>query len=178
MKFTLTVKALKEIVEAKAKIAEIEKMMGDVRKQRNEQADRYLYKALGKRIDGLYNQKDKLEEKIRNTEDCGISTREQRKMMDESSRFVVVEMEKNLGSLTMKKAGYSETLDSLVAITYMKYSQFMRNVKGCASLAGKRELMKLERLTQDEYDGLIAKGRTDTTSFAGATETKVTKING
>jgi hypothetical protein len=44
----------------------------------------------------------------------------------------------------------------------------MSNVKGCASLANKREMNSFEIISKEEYDSIIAKNeRKDSTSFYG-----------
>lgn len=133
--------------------------------------NQYEYRALKKEADQLHNKAYRREDKIQAIESIGYSTAEQSSIMKESIHFTSLEIEKSIGTRRATKVGFSKTAASLIKIELFVYTDFMRNVKGCGGLAGKKSLSSIEIITEDEMKELKSKGRRNITLFGGCHET-------
>jgi hypothetical protein len=175
----MTSKATEEIEKIRKEIEQIKAARTTLENARRAATNWYEQKALGKETDRMMNKIYGRDEKIREIENTGFSTREVTAITKESeygNGFIVVSNERGLGYRAVGKIGFSKTADSYVEVHIHRFTDFMRNVQGCASLAGKRQVNALRRLTKDEYDARIAAGRTTTSSFLGPDKIVTTPI--
>lgn len=133
--------------------------------------NQYEYRALKKEADQLQNKACRREDKIREIENIGYSTAEQSAVMRESIHFTSLEIEKSIGTRRAVKVGFSKTANSFIKVKISSYTDFMRNVKGCGGLAGKKIISSIEQITEDEMAERKAEGRHNITLFGGMHET-------
>lgn len=168
-------KGLKEIENLRAEINYINTQIAVARKERDKVSDRICFAACCKGINKLDNNVCAKEDRIRGIETTGFSSAEWRGILKESDKFTTIESERGLGYRGTIKVGNSAIACGLIKVDVCSYSNFMRNVKGCSSMANKRYLNTVVRLTKDQYEDLLNKGRTIRTCFMG-TEEKVVPI--
>jgi len=114
-----------------------------------------------KEIRVLINQLDKKQEKQREVKSMGISSSEKSVLLREASKFITIHRVKDMAGYSCTAVGWSKSLGMFVKVSYHKYSSFMRNVKGCHSLADTTHLDSFEQLTESEVDEFLKAGRTD-----------------
>lgn len=134
-------------------------------------SNRYECKALQKESVQLRNKAYRKEEKILHLERMGYSSLEQKAIMKEADAFIIVESERSMGSTSVIKVGFSKTASQLIKVEVHKFTDFMRNVRGCGGLAGKKELNYIVPITQEEIDELKTRGKISRTLFCGNHET-------
>lgn len=135
---SLTEDAKKEIVELTKNIEFFEKKDRELRMQN-------LYheaRAWNRKWDNAYQKKDRIEKE-------GISTKERTQLLRLIPNFEIEKREEQI-------AGFYHTDDDYikvgiwngkkVRVYYKKWTNFMRNVQGCASLAGRIDFKKIEVL--------------------------------
>jgi len=99
----------------------------------------------------------KTEEKIRTIQKEEISTSERSVLAREAwDHFTTTFSEESLGKTSITKIGFSKVLNAYVEVDLTKYSSFMSNVKGCGSLANKKELHSWTIITKERFDEIIA----------------------
>lgn len=120
-----------------------------------------------------------IEERMNDIKKLGIATRERSGLIREIKRgkFFTVKYERDLGSRDKIVVGYSNALKRYAKVKVMTYTNFMRNVQGMGSLAGKTEILNIEYIAKQVYDEIVkgvqgAGGAQHTTHFAGASQTE------
>ena len=94
-------------------------------------------------------------DKIQILKSIKISTSQRSSLLNEAKVMKVVKSAKSLGMTDFKAIGFSKILNNYVIVFYGKYSSIMSNVKGCSSLANKRELSSFEIITNEEFEKLM-----------------------
>jgi len=122
----------------------------------------------------IWNKCSNVEDKIKGIESEGISTTEHRALAKEAwDKFATIESERSLGARDYTKIGLSKALGGqYIKVSLTHFTSFMSNVKGCASLANKRELNHFEIITKEQYEEIIAKGKATYTTIFGGIETR------
>lgn len=108
-------------------------------------------------------------------EKLGISTNEKRAVIKSLPGMTTIESSKDLGSNSGTKVGFVPKLNIYVKVEFTKFSNFMRNVRGCSGLAGKTEINDIKVITKELHDEIVsgikgAGGSIHTASFAGMTQ--------
>lgn len=164
----MTAKAKKEIEGLNEKIAGFrnseayfEKRLVDVK---NYDERRMYWKEIGK----IHTKIDAASDKIVRIQDERISTSERNTLTREAwDKFETLEYERSLGMTSYIKIGYSKVIGEYVSAQLVRYNGFMRNVKGCSSLADKREMISFVVMDKTWYDGIIARNEKRTINMAG-----------
>jgi hypothetical protein len=151
----LTEKAKKEIEELNAVIIAKEKETKVLEKRRQMERDSLYYKALNRELDSIWRKKNKAEETIKEIQKLGISTSENRNIKKEVSSFHNVKYDTSLGCRDVVAVGLSKTLNGYIKVEYTKFTSFMRNVKGCGSLANTMDFSSVEQITLVDYQTFI-----------------------
>ena len=107
-------------------------------------SDRELSEMYNKMSRTENNKKYKVIDKINEIEEYGLSRKEMNKLKRELMNFETLEHSTNLGSRDRTVQGFSKTLDKKVKVSYTRYTSFMRNVRGCGSLAGQISIFTIE----------------------------------
>ena len=94
-------------------------------------------------------------EKAQEIKNLGISTNEKKAVILSLPGMFTVSSDKSLGMSGALKVGYVEKLGKYVKVNYTKYSSFMRNVRGCASLAGSTDIRSIEVIPKQVYDDIV-----------------------
>jgi len=120
----------------------------------------------------------KLYDKLTEMENLGLSTNEKKAVIKALPGMFTVSGDKQLGSSSALKVGFVPKLNSYVKVEYTKFSSFMRNVRGCASLAGKYDLKSVTEISKEVYDKITKGveeqgGAKHEVHFAGAHETTI-----
>lgn len=176
----MTAKAVKEIGELEAKLAKGRKEIERLQTLADTARDNITWKAYRKEADKLWTASYRYEDTIKLIKQSKISSSERnslkREFKDGGSGFYTIESDRGLGYRTKTVIGKSKALGQYAKVTLTHYSGFMRNVKGCASMADKTDLDDFQILTEEEYNAILAKNeRVVTTSFIGG-ETKTMPI--
>lgn len=140
--------------------------------------DRSAKQALVKESNRLDNMHYKIDEKIAERQRIGLAAKDERNLLKEASNFINLKTTKMLGDTLFTSVGFSKTLGEYVEIDYNHYSQFMHNVRGMGSLAGKKSLSSFKVITKPEYDERLTQNRVHETSFMGMNEKKVISPSG
>jgi len=151
-----SIKAQQEILELKHEIAEIEL---DI-KRKNDRAykpnvESWLRDSIRKEVNALYNKQSKKEDKIREISEFGYSTREIGSLKRELAGFKSLSYHTSIGSRDIVKVGFSKALNNYVIVSYMKFTSFMRNVRGAGSLAGKSDINSIKIISQRQYEAIL-----------------------
>lgn len=169
----MTEKCAKEIESIKVAVAEIQFQIDGLNKKRDGEIDwRYRdiwQKDINRRIATMY----KKEEKIRELEGTGFSTREQASIKQEIKmpHFITIQSEKSLGSMDRTTIGISKVTGGPIEVKSTRYSGFMSNVRGCGSLANTTEINSIKRLTDQEYEAKRTGDRIREVAFCGYEKT-------
>jgi hypothetical protein len=172
----LTVKAQAEINKLKTEIENDRTARETLEKSRRAATNTYEIKALRKGSDHITKSIYRKEEKIRNIEGIGFSTSEVNAIKTEATAFTVITSDRGLGYRCSTRVGFSKTANCHIEIQIHFFTDFMRNVKCCSSLAGTKAINYLKKISKEELEEKISKGRTVQTSFIG-TETKIVPIH-
>lgn len=170
----MTPKALQEIKELKEEVEEANKLTQKYRDLQNK------YRRLGYpgnvrdyRKKELQEERKyyKYKEKIDKIKKFGYSTKELTAIKKSLHNFVTLSSERSLGSRDRKEVGYVKPLDKYFIIEYVKFSQFMRNVKGASGLAGQIDILNLKEIPKHVYEKIMRERKQkSSTSFMGASE--------
>lgn len=155
----LTQKAEVEKTNLEKEIEQLKKQEKDFI-ERAANSEPSVRKVFRKEANRIWNLIYKKEEKVRKLLEEKISTVERNSLSKESfetTNFIMINHDKSLGMTNITKIGFSKTLNVYVKVELVRYSGFMANVKGCASLANKREMDSFTILSGDEYDKLKEK---------------------
>ena len=176
---TMSTKATKEVEKLNNEISDLEKQMARATDKMYTvpYTERAMWVRERRTVETkLYNKQDK----VKQLEKWEIATSEKTTLLNEVAgyghNFETIRRDKSLGSSCITKVGWSKLLQSFLRVDYTHYSSFMRNVKGCGSLADKKELSGFSRITEEEVDALLQKGCMAETNFIGHEE-KVIPIN-
>lgn len=104
----------------------------------------------------LYAKEARIYDKRSAIEKFGISSKELTKLKRELHGFRSIKYDRGLGSRDTVKVGYSKVLNSYVLVDSTSYTSFMRNVKGCGSLAGKTDISGFRLISKKTYDDILA----------------------
>lgn len=147
----LTIKAKKEIKELNELIIAKEKETKVIEKRRQTEKDSLYYKALNRELDIIWRKKNKAEETIKEIQKLGISTSENRSIKKEVNSFSNIKYDTSIGCRDVAAVGLSKTLNGYIKVEYTKFTNFMRNVKGCGSLANTIDFSSVEQITVVDY---------------------------
>ncbi|MCK9273059.1 hypothetical protein M0P65_05940 [Candidatus Gracilibacteria bacterium] len=169
----ITKKALTEIESLKSKKEELEKEKLSLQQK----IDLEISKKEWKYVHFVRKEQSKIFDKIFNTENKieliekrKISSSEWNKIKTEAlNSFTTISTEKSIGMSSVIKIGYSKTILQWIEVDITKYSSFMSNVRGCGSLANKKELNSITVLTLEQYNEKLGGTKEMTTSFMGTT---------
>ena len=115
-----------------------------------------LYRMYNKEFCRANNKRYKIEEKIRELEEFGFSTREKTQILNSVDELKTITSDRGLGYRGYHKAGPCKVLGgALISINYTYWTNFMNNVKGCGSMAGKKTIGSLEIITEQQYQELL-----------------------
>lgn len=135
-------------------------------------ADHFIRQAINRQRNAVWRKIERVEEKISDVTNAGISTKDKRKLMKELRNFKSLDRERSLGSRDIVAVGYSDLFKSHIRVEYTRWTSFMRNVRGCASYAGTTDIKDIKRITKATYTKLLKKAGYETTYFMGAKEKK------
>ena len=150
----LTTKAKKEIKKLVNEINELEKKIERLR-EKMYTVDLEFKKMYSREIYKTYEKIDNKKEKINEIRDTGYSTSELATIKRNLDKFEILDKTKSIGSATYTVAGYVPSLKQHLLVKYIRYSSFFRNVKGCSSIAGTRDIISVKPITKTEYERLI-----------------------
>lgn len=118
----------------------------------------------------------RIQDKIREIEKTGLSSSEQYAIKKSLPGFFIIKSTKELGSSSYEAVGFVPKLNNYFVVNYMKFSSFMRNVRGMASEAGKTNINSIRVISKDIYDeitkGVQEKGRKHEIFFMGSYQEK------
>jgi hypothetical protein len=174
--FKLTKKAQDEITKLQEKKINLEAELRTSSERRNafikaNGYDRLVVAAYDKEHNRINNQLFATDEKIQSVEAQGVSTGEKNAIVRAATGWVLVRSDRSLGCSGATKVGFFKPLGAIFEVTYTRYKGFMRNVKGCGSLADTTSVTCLTRLTDAEAqeriktvtrEGFTAESRTVT----------------
>lgn len=152
----MTPKAEEEITNLLAKKSNLEADLRDLQGRRNAAGyrDMIVVRAYDKESNKLHNQLFTMDERIETIKRNGISTGERnaigRAVTSSCNTWVTIQTDRSLGCNGATKVGYYKPLAMFFEVSYTRYNGFMRNVKGCSSLADKTQVGSVTRLTGEE----------------------------
>lgn len=163
-------------IKAKEQIEQLEAEMSNLKSQSERIRQSSIPWDIKRReINRLDTRRWKLEERLDTIKELGMSTKEVGNFKKELSGFTMLNYNRNLGSRNSISTGFSKTLDSYVIVDSTRFNSFMSNVRGMGSLANTTDINSIKEISKSEYEDLLKKERSGTTSFAGATQTKIFK---
>jgi len=101
----------------------------------------------------------KLEEKISDIKKLKLSSKQQSGLKREIGTFRALQHSSSLGSRDRIVVGYSKALGQYVIVTYTSFNSFMRNVRGCSSLAGTKDINDIRYISKQQYDNITSQPR-------------------
>jgi len=155
----MTPKAETQIVELKHDIQLLQEREKGIREQQFLSNDMYTRQMYSRELSRLYSDIARKEETLKTIEEQGISSHERGAIIKALTGFHTLSSDKSLGSRRVVAVGYVKTLDSYAVVTYTKWSGFMRNVQGMASMAGKTEIDNIELISEVKYQQLLKEQR-------------------
>jgi len=175
----ITKKGKEEIVKLKSEIVQLDKEYISMCDRQSKEHDQLYRKALSKECDKIWRKKNAKETRISEIEKLGLSSKECLALKKELLHFKTIASERMLGSSDYTVVGQSKALDgAYVKVTYCKWGSFMRNVKGCGSLAGKTDINEVVELPEKEYNELLNQNSVHKTSFMGGHSERIVTPNG
>lgn len=167
----MTPKCEEEINKIKENIVVLKRKSDEILTRERSESAWIIASALRKERFRIEDRIYKKEEKIRDLEKMEFSTSEQSKILRESDSFTLLELENSIGMKNVTRVGFSKVVNSNVVINFTRYTDLMRNVKGCGGLAGKKQINSITTVTEEEVIELKKKGRVNRTLFGGCHET-------
>jgi hypothetical protein len=159
----ISTKAQKQIVELEH---EIKKMKEDIDKYRQLQYQNYSDKGLQRYYRGkeTYEERKyyKYLEKLEEIKKYGLAISELATLKRELSTFKSLSYGRSLGSKDNTVLGYSKVLNNYVIVNYTKWTDFMRNVQGCSSMAGQKDIRSIKIISKDQYDRIVSQEKVPT----------------
>lgn len=140
--------------------------------------DSFVRKSYYSECNKIYNKIYKKEEKRDSIIAMGISSSEKTSVVKELYTYKTLKSSKTLGSTNYVKIGFSKKLNTYVKVEYTYFSNFMHNVRGCGSLANKKDIDAIHSLSEEEYNQLSNENRVSECYFMGAHEKKVMSPEG
>lgn len=125
-----------------------------------------------KKIDSIYRREQNAENRLDVVRSSGVSSSERAAIARDAksnAKWIEVERDRDLGSRGSTKVGRYAPLDEFFVVRFISYNGFMRNVKGCASLADTTDVVELKRIDAGEARRRLA---TRTTRSITGTEEK------
>jgi hypothetical protein len=162
--FKLTKKAQDEITKLQEKKINLEAELRTSSERRNafikaNGYDRLVVAAYDKEHNRINNQLFATDEKIQSIEAQGVSTSERRGIVRAATEYgnewVLVKSDRSLGCSGATKVGFYKPLGAIFEVTYTRYNGFMRNVRGCGSLADTTSVNSVTRLMDGEAQDLL-----------------------
>lgn len=162
--FEMTKKAQDEIVKLQEKKIGLEADLRTSSERRNafikdHGYDHLVIRAYDKEHNKINNQLFATDEKIQSIEAQGVSTSERtgivRAATGYGNEWVLVKSDRSLGCSGATKIGFYKPLGAIFEVSYTRYNGFMRNVRGCGSLADTTSVTSITRLTDAEAQELI-----------------------
>jgi hypothetical protein len=117
----------------------------------------------------------RLYDKQTELEKLGISTNEKKAILLTLPSMFSINSDRNLGTRGGTKVGFVAKLNAYVKVSYTKYTDFMHNVRGMGSLAGKTDIDSVEPISKETYEQITkgvqeAGGAKREVHFAGMTQ--------
>ena len=168
----MTNKAKKEIEVLTQKRDAVKAEIAALSIKEESSQDYQVNKLLRAERNKLYNKEFNYDRKLETVAKHGYSTAEESAVKKELPCFHQFSYDRSLGMTNLTKVGMSKVLNSHVKVSYVRYSGFMSNVKGCGSLANTTSIDTIEFLTPEQYQELLNQERASSTSFCG-TENRV-----
>lgn len=159
----VTEKGLKEIDELKREIRELQ-----AQKQRLQakawapETDRYARKAYESEINKIWTKSYNKEDKIGIIQKLGISSSELTGLKKEVKGWLSLTHGSSLGSRDRTVIGYSKVLGNYVIVNYTEWTDFMRNVRGCSSMAGTKDIRSIKIISKEQYDRIVSQEKIPT----------------
>jgi hypothetical protein len=183
----LTPMAKQEILDLEKNIKYLKAEHSRIRDNIYKATDKYTRKHYEIESNKIWLKIDNAEQKIDNIKRLGYSTRELTAVKKELPSGFSIKRDRDIAGTSNQVILNSKKLGKPIKVEYSRGSQFLRNVRGMASEAGKVDIHKITPLTKAKVDnirkGLERKGGSrQITNFMGASETlrngqKVTKRN-
>lgn len=152
----MTPKALKQVEELEREYNIIRKRSENYfEKIKNLSYNDPLRKYYQQEMNKLYIKESKVEDRIRDIKNSGFSTYEIGALKKEVTNFYPLTYSASLGSRDRVVVGYSNALKNYVIVKYTSYNSFMRNVRGCGSLAGTKDISSIKIISKSQYDKII-----------------------
>jgi hypothetical protein len=139
----MTPLAQKELIELNKDLEEVNRKIQLARQHRLSPSPYYAKEA-------------RIDEKIDAIKKFGLATKEVARLKRELHGFRSIKYDSSLGMRSSEKIGYSKVLNSYVLVSATSYTSFMRNVKGCGSLAGKTDISGFRLISKKTYDDILA----------------------
>jgi hypothetical protein len=152
-----TKKAQEEIKKLEIQAAEAKKNEDNFYKRMIEAKEHYLRDGLRRDYNKESNKRYRLEDKVKEISKLGFSSTEKRAISKERYTFSTIKYETSLGCRDVVAVGFSKALNHHVKITYTWFTDFMRNVKGCGSLANTVDFQNIELISEEEFKKLTTK---------------------
>jgi hypothetical protein len=160
----MTKKAQNEILKLQEKKINLEAELRTSSERRNafikaNGYDRLVVAAYDKEHNRINNRLFATDEKIQTIERDGVSTGERnaivRAATSHAGGWVLVRLDRSLGCSGATKVGFYKPLGAIFEVTYTRYNGFMRNVRGCGSLADTTSVNSVTRLMDGEAQDLL-----------------------
>lgn len=119
--------------------------------------DKYLRKGLNQEYNKFVNKRQRLEERLQEISKLGFSSTEKRAISKERYSYSNIKYETSLGCRDVVAVGFSKALNHHVRVTYTRFTSFMRNVRGCGSLADTVDFQNIELISEEEFKKLTTK---------------------
>lgn len=144
----MTQKAVKEIDKLESEIRTLKGEAERYREKSNEAGRCFEVRRMWiKKEEGIGRRIDSRMDTIRRVKEEGISSSEHKALEKEAWDWRIAEYKRDLGVRSSVREGVSKVLGGKKVRAYMtSFTGFMANVKGCASLAGKRYMDRFEIL--------------------------------
>jgi hypothetical protein len=132
-----------------------------------------LHKYLIKERNSLYGKLERCDDSIRLLNDYGMTAAEHKKVAAEvlGGNSILEKTETSLGCRERVVVGFSTKLSSYIRVRSTRWNGFMRNVKGCASMADTCDIT-WSTITEEEFNNVKASGIKHLTAFGGTQETE------
>lgn len=167
----MTDAATKQMKKLEEKLAGLKIEMAKVNEQMNKPSS--MWKYLVRERNALYTKIDRCDSSTRVLAQQGMTNAEHKKVAEEvmGANSILEKTESGLGYRERVVVGFSTRVSSYIRVRSTRWNGFMRNVKGCASMADTCDI-SWERISEEEFTAIKNAGIKHTTAFAGATTTE------
>ena len=156
-------KAQKQIVELEH---EIKKMKENIDKYRHLHFQNYSDKGLQRYYRNKATSEErkyyKYLEKLEEIKKYGLAISELATLKRELCAFKSLSYGRSLGSRDSVVIGYSKVLGNYVIVNYTEWTDFMRNVQGCSSMAGTKDIRSIKIISKEQYDRIVSQEKIPT----------------